>query len=85
MSYEEMKQEKQKLNKIGLIKMALNKDLLSKLQRLCVFANGNQGPVNPSSYDVDKYNHHIDNIIADIFSIIKDYDECKYALRKGVR
>ena len=66
----------EKLNKAGIIKMALYKDLLNKLERVCVFANGNKGPVNGTSYEIDKYNFQSEEVIEDIFDIVKDYKKC---------
>lgn len=77
--------EREKLNKIELIKMALNKELLSQLERICIFANGNKGAINPDSNEMYNYNQHAESIILDIYSVIKDYDKCIKSLKNAIR
>lgn len=77
------KYEKEQLaiRKKQILLASLNKDLISKLERLCVFAAANKGAIVPKPDAWENYNDQMESIIKDIYSVLEDYEMCCKGLK----
>lgn len=64
------------------IMLSIKKEVMSKIERHCAFAQMTKSPLSGDDHAIDQYCDHLDKSINDIRAVIAEYDFCKDAIIK---